>query len=151
MEGKPPRGMKLTIISIAKIPKNDLAREYIRRFESSWAFEELFIKPSQNKVLDGQKLLKTIDKKNAFFVALDEKGNNFTSPAFADFLKAHEETPIIFGIGGADGWDEQVKARANCLLSLSQMTLPHALARLFLCEQLYRAYTLLKNLPYHRA
>ena len=150
MEGKSPRGMKLKVISIAKVPKDDLAQEYIRRFESVWAFEELFIKPSQNKAMDAQKLLKAIPSKNVFFVALDEKGEHFTSAEFADFLKAHEEMPIIFGIGGADGWDDAVKRRADCLLSLSKMTFPHALARLFLCEQLYRAYTLLKNLPYHR-
>lgn len=153
MEGQPPRGMKIKIASIAKPEKwvDDVAQCYIRRFESKWAFEQIFIKPTQNKVVDGQKFLKILPKKNIFFVALDEKGKTMTSVEFAHFLKNHEEIPIFFGIGGANGWDDAVKKEAHFLLSLSKMTFAHSMARLFLCEQLYRAYSLTQNLPYHRA
>ena len=145
--------MKIKVLSIARAEKwvDNACALYVRRFQNEWAFEQIFIKPTQNKALDAQKILKLIPPKNAFFVALDEKGENLSSVEFAQFLKERQENPIIFGIGGADGWDDAVKNRADFLLSLSKMTLPHALARLFLCEQLYRAYSLLKNIPYHRA
>ena len=79
-------------------------------------------------------------------VALDERGKDLTTKQFAALLGE----PTAFVIGGADGLDPAIKARAKLLLRLSALTLPHALAQVVLCEQLYRAATLLTGHPYHR-
>ena len=80
-------------------------------------------------------------------VVLDEKGRDFTTRQFSALLKAE----AVFVVGGADGLDEAVKQRADLLLRLSSLTLPHALAQVILLEQLYRAATILTGHPYHRA
>ena len=79
-------------------------------------------------------------------VALDERGKDLTTKQFASLLGA----PTAFVIGGADGLDPALKKEAALLLRLSALTLPHALAQVVLCEQLYRAATLLTGHPYHR-
>ena len=79
-------------------------------------------------------------------MVLDEKGRDFTTIQFAALLKSE----TVFVIGGADGLDEAVKKKADLLLRLSSLTLPHALAQVVLLEQLYRAATLLVGHPYHR-
>jgi 23S rRNA (pseudouridine1915-N3)-methyltransferase len=80
-------------------------------------------------------------------VALDERGKDLTTKQFAALL----QQPTTFVIGGADGLDPAIKQRAALLLRLSALTLPHALAQVVLCEQIYRAATLLTGHPYHRA
>ena len=82
----------------------------------------------------------------ARLVALDERGKDLTTRQFAELLAE----PTAFVIGGADGLDASIKKRAALLLRLSALTLPHALAQVVLCEQLYRAATLLTGHPYHR-
>ena len=79
-------------------------------------------------------------------VALDERGKELTTRQFAALLSE----PTTFIIGGADGLDPATKKSASLLLRLSALTLPHALAQVLLCEQLYRAATLLTGHPYHR-
>jgi 23S rRNA (pseudouridine1915-N3)-methyltransferase len=79
-------------------------------------------------------------------VALDERGKDLTTKQFAALL----QQPTTFVIGGADGLDTAIKQRAALLLRLSALTLPHALAQVVLCEQIYRAATLLTGHPYHR-
>jgi len=79
-------------------------------------------------------------------VALDERGKDLTTRQFAALLAQ----PTAFVIGGADGLDAAIKKRAALLLRLSALTLPHALAQVVLCEQIYRAATLLTGHPYHR-
>ncbi|HXX11455.1 MAG TPA: 23S rRNA (pseudouridine(1915)-N(3))-methyltransferase RlmH [Burkholderiales bacterium] len=85
-------------------------------------------------------------------VALDEKGQSFTSVEFAQRLERwrREARDVAFVIGGADGLDPELKRRASLLLSLSSLTLPHRLVRVLLAEQLYRGASLLHNHPYHR-
>jgi 23S rRNA (pseudouridine1915-N3)-methyltransferase len=83
---------------------------------------------------------------NARLVALDERGRDLTTKQFAALLGV----PTAFVIGGADGLDPALKKEAALLLRLSALTLPHALAQVLLCEQLYRAATLLTGHPYHR-
>jgi 23S rRNA (pseudouridine1915-N3)-methyltransferase len=80
-------------------------------------------------------------------VVLDEKGRDFTTVQFAALLKAE----TVFVIGGADGLDDAVKQKADLLLRISSLTLPHALAQVVLLEQIYRGATLLTGHPYHRA
>jgi 23S rRNA (pseudouridine1915-N3)-methyltransferase len=80
-------------------------------------------------------------------VVLDERGKDLTTVQFAALLKAE----TVFLIGGADGLDDGVKKKADLLLRLSSLTLPHALAQVVLLEQIYRGATLLTGHPYHRA
>lgn len=85
-------------------------------------------------------------------VALDERGQPLDTAAFARLLgeaqvRSHD---LLFVVGGDDGLDAAVLTRADRVLSLSAMTLPHRLARVVLLEQLYRSFTLLKGEPYHR-
>lgn len=79
-------------------------------------------------------------------VALDERGKDLTTAQFAALLRE----PTVFAIGAADGLDPLIREQAFLLLRLSALTLPHALAQVMLCEQIYRAATLLTGHPYHR-
>ena len=85
-------------------------------------------------------------------VVLDERGTDLTTVKLAqrleDWMREGGDTAFI--IGGADGIDEELKQRADAMIRLSSLTLPHAMARLVLCEQLYRAVSVVKNHPYHR-
>jgi len=85
-------------------------------------------------------------------VALDERGKEFTSHEFAEFLNRLLERgtrEIAFVIGGAMGLDETVTQKADTVLALSRWTLTHEMARLVLLEQLYRAFTIIKGKTYH--
>ena len=89
----------------------------------------------------------------AHLIFLDERGSELTSTKFADKIKSiqHEGTQhISFFIGGPDGHDKQQLKKAQTTLSLSKLTLPHGLARVFLLEQLYRTLTIWADHPYHR-
>lgn len=83
-------------------------------------------------------------------VALSEEGERLGSLALADRLQGSGSERLAFVIGGADGLDPAVKARASWRLSLSPLTFPHELARLLLLEQLYRAMTIQRGGAYHR-
>ena len=85
-------------------------------------------------------------------ILLDDKGKSFTSLEFAEEIEKRQmlqQKKIIFLVGGAYGFDESVYNRANALLSLSSMTFSHQIIRLIFLEQLYRAFTIIKGLPYH--
>jgi 23S rRNA (pseudouridine1915-N3)-methyltransferase len=84
-------------------------------------------------------------------VLLDSRGRQFSSEELAEFLEREQATavPLVFAIGGSDGFSEQARRHAGFTLSLGKMTLPHELARVILVEQLYRAFTILKRHPYH--
>lgn len=85
-------------------------------------------------------------------VALDERGAQLTTRELAGWLTAWMDEGVspAFIIGGADGLDDSVKARAVRQLALSRLTLPHALARVMLAEQLYRSLCIIRGHPYHR-
>jgi 23S rRNA (pseudouridine1915-N3)-methyltransferase len=84
-------------------------------------------------------------------VLLDSRGKQLSSEELAEFLEREQAQalPLLFAIGGADGFSEEARRQAGFVLSLGRMTLPHELARVVLLEQLYRAFTILKNHPYH--
>jgi 23S rRNA (pseudouridine1915-N3)-methyltransferase len=82
-------------------------------------------------------------------VMLDSRGKQLSSEELAEFLEREQALPLLFAIGGADGFSEEARRQAGFVLSLGRMTLPHELARVVLLEQLYRAFTILKNHPYH--
>ena len=103
------------------------------------------------KKKEGEVILEWLEERD-YMVALDERGKQFTSKALADFiqLRANESTRrLIFVIGGAFGLDEAILKRADMKWSLSTLTFPHQLVRLILAEQLYRAFTILRNEKYH--
>ena len=85
-------------------------------------------------------------------VCLDENGKAHTSRQLAKAYESWQQqsASICFVIGGADGLDEKIRNQARALWSLSSMTLPHALVRVFIVEALYRAQSILNNHPYHR-
>jgi len=89
----------------------------------------------------------------AMKVALDERGREFSTETFAKWIErmTGEGRDIAFMIGGADGLAPEIKKTAELTLRLSAFTLPHALARVVLAEQLYRAVSIMQNHPYHRA
>ena len=84
-------------------------------------------------------------------VLLDSRGKQLSSEELAEFLEREQvnATPLLFAIGGSDGFSEDARHSAGFTLSLGKMTLPHELARVVLVEQLYRAFTILKHHPYH--
>jgi len=85
-------------------------------------------------------------------IALDERGKMLTTLQFSKHLETwmRQRRDVCFVIGGADGLDEDLKRSADLVLALSPLTLPHALVRVVLAEQLYRAVSLIRNHPYHR-
>ena len=85
-------------------------------------------------------------------VLMDSRGKEFSSEQFAKFLGDYQDRnplPLVFAIGGADGFSDPVRAAAQHTISLGQITLAHELARVVLLEQVYRAFTILKGHPYH--
>jgi 23S rRNA (pseudouridine1915-N3)-methyltransferase len=84
-------------------------------------------------------------------VLLDSRGKQLSSEELAEFLEREQVSaiPLLFAIGGSDGFSDEARRQAGVILSLGRMTLPHELARVLLIEQLYRAFTILKNHPYH--
>jgi 23S rRNA (pseudouridine1915-N3)-methyltransferase len=85
-------------------------------------------------------------------VLLDRRGKQLSSEELAKFLGDHQDRnplPLLFAVGGADGFSEPARQAAALVLSLGKMTLAHELARVVLLEQLYRAFTILKGHPYH--
>ena len=101
-------------------------------------------------------LLEWLDRQRgrtpAVAVLLDSGGKQMTSEAFAQWLGARRNDgsqQVVFAIGPADGWSGEARSRAQLLLSLGQMTMAHALARLVMAEQIYRAITILNGHPYH--
>ncbi len=103
------------------------------------------------KQIEAEKILSKI-KSDDFLILLDEKGTTFSSKQFAQYIEKKDNQSIkkiICLIGGAYGFDEKIYARANDKISLSAMTFSHQLIRLIFMEQLYRAYTIIHNYPYH--
>ena len=89
--------------------------------------------------------------KSSLFL-MDSRGKEFSSEQFAKVLGDYQDRnplPLVFAIGGADGFSEQARASAQQVISLGKMTLAHELARVVLLEQVYRAFTILKGHPYH--
>jgi 23S rRNA (pseudouridine1915-N3)-methyltransferase len=101
---------------------------------------------------EGELLEKKIGRKS-YLVSLDEHGKEFTSQEFAGFFESlmnQGRAEIIFLAGGHLGIPDSVLARSDLQLSLSKFTLPHELARVLLLEQIYRSFSIIRGLPYHR-
>jgi len=106
---------------------------------------------AKQKEKEGEALLKKLTATDVLIV-LDENGKQFTSMDFADYLQKKMGSGakrLVFAIGGPYGFSNAVYQKAQGQISLSQMTFSHQMVRLFMVEQLYRAFTILKNEPYH--
>ena len=105
----------------------------------------------QQTLKEGKMLLEKMSPSD-YLVLLDENGKQFSSEAFSEFIQKRLNSgmkQLIFVVGGPYGFSEEVYARAQSKLSLSKMTFSHQMVRLFFVEQLYGAFTILKNEPYH--
>jgi 23S rRNA (pseudouridine1915-N3)-methyltransferase len=91
--------------------------------------------------------------KNSRLVVLDERGKDLTTLQLSQCLSQwrQEGGDVVFVVGGADGLDTELKKKADLTIRLSSMTLPHGMVRVLLAEQLYRAWSITQNHPYHRA
>ncbi len=96
--------------------------------------------------------IESVIPKNARVIALDEHGKDLTSVGLSQQLTLWQQDgrDVVFVIGGADGLDAQFKAKADMLIRISSLTLPHGMVRVLLAEQLYRAWSITQNHPYHR-
>lgn len=140
-----------------KGPELDLYQHYLKRLPWQVTLKEHEPKSTlplaQRIAAEGEWLLsatKGVDR----IIALDERGAELTSEGLAKQLQSWEDQSlhhIAFLIGGADGMAPTVREKAHLTLSLGRMTWPHMLVRALLAEQLYRAYTILTNHPYHRS
>jgi 23S rRNA (pseudouridine1915-N3)-methyltransferase len=103
--------------------------------------------------LERERIEAALPAKNLRLIALDERGRDLTSVGLSQQLMTwqQEGRDTAFLIGGADGLDPALKARAEGLIRISSMTLPHGIVRVMLAEQLYRAWSITQNHPYHRA
>ena len=106
---------------------------------------------SQQKEKEGELILKKLSPTD-MLILLDENGKQFTSMEFSNYLQKRMNSGIktlVFVIGGPYGFSESVYAKAQGKISLSKMTFSHQMVRLFVVEQLYRGFTILRNEPYH--
>jgi len=154
--------MRLTIVAVGqKVP--DWAQtaydDYAKRFPPELKVELKAVKtePRASKTLDTLLLaeksrIEAAISRGTHIVALDERGTSVTTVALAERLKAWQllGADVAIVIGGPDGLDAGFKKAAHERLRLSDLTLPHAMVRVLLIEQLYRAWSITINHPYHR-
>ncbi|MDO9113085.1 MAG: 23S rRNA (pseudouridine(1915)-N(3))-methyltransferase RlmH [Polaromonas sp.] len=154
--------MRLTIVAVGqKVP--DWAQtaydDYAKRFPPELRVELKAVKtePRASKTLDTllaaeRQRIEGVIPKGTRIVALDERGTAVTTVALAEKLKSwqREGDDVAIVIGGPDGLDPAFKQAAHERLRLSDLTLPHAMVRVLLIEQLYRAWSITVNHPYHR-
>lgn len=155
--------MKISLIFIGKTIKKYIIEgvlEYEKRIKRYISFEIKIINDLKNtknlpvnvfKTKEGENLLSKI-KDDDFLILLDEKGKEFSSLEFAEFVENKTYTGVrhvVFVVGGAYGFSETVQKRANFKMSLSKMTFSHQPVRILFVEQLYRAFTIIKGEPYH--
>jgi 23S rRNA (pseudouridine1915-N3)-methyltransferase len=155
--------MKIRLICIQKNADNrieSLIEDYQKRLTHYISFQIDYLElPKKFKKLNKQELLKAEGElilantsKTATLVLLDDKGKSYDSVSFSKNLQSKlnaSTQELVFCIGGAYGFSEEVHKRSNEKLSLSKMTLTHQMVRLFFVEQLYRAFTILKGEKYH--
>lgn len=155
--------MKITLIALShKIEPwaQQAVEQFSKRFPPDWPFEIKELKPEDrskgrpiDKVLqiEAEKLGKAVPK-NARIIALDERGQALTSVKMAEQLSTwhNQGEHLCLVIGSADGLSESFKQQCNGMWRLSDLTLPHALARVVATEALYRAWSIIAGHPYHR-
>ena len=155
--------MKIGIVAVGhRLPgwADQAVQDYLQRFPRDFEVSLRQIRPEPRGRHPVQRLLKAEAERlrqawapARCIVAMDERGADWTTERLARQLGMWRDTAehVAFVIGGADGLDPSIRSAAAVQLRLSSMTLPHALARVLLAEQLYRAWSILANHPYHRA
>ncbi len=159
--------MKIKIISVGKIKEkylNSGINEYLMRLNPYVKIEIVEVQDEsapeklteaqlvQIKNTEGDRIINKISPDD-FAVALAIEGKELSSEEFANFFQQHmiyNSRDIVFVIGGSNGLSDSIIKRANTLLSFSKFTFPHQLMRLILLEQIYRAFKIIKNEPYHK-
>lgn len=152
--------MRINIIAIGKVKEKyfvDAIAEYVKRCSryADVKVVELSDAP-QGKTPDEQKRIESaslLDKCKGYTVAMDGRGDELSSPELAALIRSKEEAgerEMSFLIGGSHGHTDELRARADKVLSFGKITLPHQLFRVVLCEQIYRALTINAGLPYHK-
>lgn len=155
--------MQITLIAIGKtdsVELEQLISIYEKRLQHYIKFQFHIIpdikntknlSEAQQKEKEGELILGQLQSSDVL-ILLDERGKQYTSLEFSQFLQKRMNSGIknlVLVIGGPYGFSESVYARANGKISLSKMTFSHQMVRLFLVEQLYRGFTILRNEPYH--
>lgn len=145
--------MKIKIAWIGKTKEPAMAaltEEYLKRISRYVQVEGVMLR-------DEAALLATCGRDakpgaKSTLVLMDSRGKEFSSEQLAKFLGDYQDRnplPLVFAVGGADGFSGEARAAAQDVISLGKMTLAHELARVVLLEQVYRAFTILKGHPYH--
>lgn len=157
--------MKITLIAVGKTEDKYLIEgidKYLNRLKHYINFNLLIIPDikntknlteAQQKSKEAELIAKQINPSD-LVILLDEKGKKHSSVSFANYLNKQmigSVQHLVFIIGGPYGFDESIYNRSNSSISLSDMTFSHQMVRLFFVEQLYRAFSILKNEPYHHA
>ena len=160
---KQVKKMKITLAVIGKTEVGFVRQgieEYVKRLQHYVTFNIQYVSDvkgtrnmseAQQKVAEGKALLAILDNSD-HVVLLDEHGTERTSLDFSQWLQrrmASGSKRLVFVVGGPYGFSPEDYDRANEKISLSKMTFPHELVRLIFVEQLYRAFTILRNEPYH--
>ena len=155
--------MKITLLTVGKTDKDWVKQGmdiYVSRLKHYIPFSITEIPELKNvsalsreqiKAKEGELILKNV-KPADNLVLLDERGKEYSSVEFAKVLQDkinYEGKDIVFVIGGAYGFSEDVYRRAKSRMSLSRMTFSHQMVRAIFAEQLYRAFTIIKGEPYH--
>jgi 23S rRNA (pseudouridine1915-N3)-methyltransferase len=155
--------MKITLLTVGKTEDayiKDGIDKFVKRLKHYTKLEIIDLPELKNTKALTQEQQKSKEAESIFkklnvtdhVVLLDEKGLEFSSVQFADYLDKKaigSVQSMVFIIGGPYGFDASVYQRANAQLALSRMTFSHQMVRLFFIEQLYRAYTIIKGEPYH--
>jgi 23S rRNA (pseudouridine1915-N3)-methyltransferase len=144
--------VKLTIAWIGKTKNpaiQSLTDEYVKRLRQYAEADGAALK-------DESTLLKLCGRdgrsSRRWLVLLDSRGKQLSSEELADLIRQYQErnsAPVVFAVGPADGFGEEIRCQSDVILSLGKMTLAHELARVMLLEQVYRAFTILQGHPYH--
>ncbi|MEE1884927.1 23S rRNA (pseudouridine(1915)-N(3))-methyltransferase RlmH [Pedobacter flavus] len=157
--------MKITLIAVGKTEEKYLIEgieKYFKRLKHYISFQIVIIPDIKNvknlsqvqqKEKEGISILKHIQNLDTV-ILLDEEGKNLSSIGFSEQLNKYMNASVqhlVYVIGGPYGFSDAVYNRCNDKLSLSKMTFSHQMVRLFFVEQLYRAFTILRNEPYHHA
>lgn len=140
----------MELICVDKVREHYLQQgieHQLHRIEHHKYFNVIRVKKSNPKK-EGVDIIDKL-RDGSYVVVLSEEGKEFTSTEFSDFIKnSHHD--ITYIIGGTDGLSDDVKERANLVMSLSKMTFTHEMAQLFLLEQIYRHHMIQSGKKYHR-
>lgn len=152
--------MKINVVAIGKIKEkyfSDAIAEYVKRASRFADVKVIELPdapqgktPAEQQRIESEQLLA---KARGYVVAMDFRGKELSSEALAELVRtkcSDGESEFSFLIGGSHGHTDELRAKANSVLSFGKPTFPHQLFRVMLCEQIYRALTINAGMPYHK-